>query len=67
MFGRQLAITLVKPKRKDGDSVEEPMDIEKIGETIVETTAGVGAVIVIVASTLTALRVGEQIIKYIIR
>lgn len=67
MFGRQLAVTFVKRNRKDGDPAEEPMNLNQIGETIVETTAGVGTVVVVVAATLTALRMTEHVVKYIFR
>lgn len=68
MFGRKLAIVTVKAKRNtDDNSTVEPMDFEKFGATIVDTTAGVGGVVVAVASTLTLLRVAEKIVKHILK
>ncbi len=67
MFGRRLAVTTVKVDRNADDSSGSTMDFEKIGNTIVDTTSGVGTVVVVVASTLTALRVAEHIIKHVIK
>jgi len=60
---RRLAITFVKNKDADANSTMDMTTLQQAGETIVDTVAGVGAVVVVVASTLTALRVGEHIIK----
>lgn len=67
MFGRRLAITLVKANDNNGSSTEEPMNFEKLGETIVETSAGVASVIVLTAAALTILRVTEIVAKYAFR
>jgi hypothetical protein len=68
MLGRRLAITFVKDKRKADDSTPvDTMPLDQIGENIVETVAGVGTVVVVVATTLTALRVTEHVVKYIFR
>lgn len=67
MLGRRLAVTFVKDKRKGDDSAADPMPLEQIGEVVVDTVAGVGTVVVVVASTLTALRVTEHIVKCVFR
>lgn len=67
MLNRRLAITWVKNKDAAADSAMDTTTLQQAGETIVDTVAGVGTVVVVVASTLTALRVGEHIIKTIIR
>lgn len=66
MFGRKLAVTTVKVDRNTEDTTV-PTDFEKIGETIVNTTAGVGTVVVVGATVLTALRVTEHIVKNIFK
>lgn len=68
LFGRKPALTFVKPNKGDSDdSSTEPMPIQQIGETIVETAEGVGAVVIVVASTLTVLRVAEHVVKHVLR
>jgi len=66
MFNRRLAVTFVPNKNKD-DSPVDTSTFEQIGETLVNTSAGVGTVVVIVAGTMTALRVTEHIIKHIFK
>lgn len=67
MLGRRLAVTLVKDKRRSDDSPADTTSFDQIGETIVNTAAGVGTVVVAVASALTALRVTEHIVKCIFK
>lgn len=66
LFNRKLAVTTVKIDRNAEDT-SVPTDFEKIGETIVNTTAGVGAVVVVGAAVLTGLRVTEHVVKYILK
>ena len=63
---RRVAVTLVKTDKSD-DSSMEPMPIQQIGSTIVETAEGVGSVIITVAASLTALRITETVIRHILR
>jgi hypothetical protein len=67
MLGRRLAVTLVKDKNAAGTAPMDTSSFEKIGETIVDTATGVGTVVVVVASALTALRITERIAKCIFK
>lgn len=66
MFNRRLAVTFIPNKAKD-DATEPTTSLEQIGETLVNTSAGVGTVIVVVAASMTALRITEQVVKHIFR
>lgn len=67
MFNRRLAVTLVKDKRRTDDSPADTTSFEQIGETVVDTVAGVGTVVVVVASTLAVLRMTEHVVKHIFK
>lgn len=67
MFGRKVALTLVKKDKNDSDTTTDSMPIQQLGETIVETAEGVGAVVIVVATTLTVLRVTERVINHVFR
>jgi len=67
MLGRRLALTTVKKNKDDPDSATDAVTFQQAGETIVDTASGVGTVIIVVASTLTVLRVTEHIVKHICR
>jgi hypothetical protein len=68
LFGRKPALTFVKTNKTDStDPAAEPMPLQQVGETIVETAEGVGAVIVVVATTMTVLRITETVVKHIFR
>lgn len=67
MFGRKVALTLVKKDKNDSDASTDSMPIQQLGETIVETVEGVGAVVIVVATTLTVLRVTERVINHVFR
>lgn len=67
MLGRRLAVTLIKDKRNPTDSATDTMNFEQFGETLVDTVAGVGTVVVVVATTLTVLRVTEHVVKHVFR
>jgi hypothetical protein len=66
MLGRRLAVTFIKDN-KAATASTDTMNLDQIGSTVVDTVAGVGTVVVVVASTLTALRVTEHIVKYVFR
>ncbi len=67
MFNRKLAVTLVPKKTKDGDATEGSPTLEEIGDILVNTSAGIGTVVVVVAGAMTALRITETVVKHIFR
>lgn len=67
MLNRRLALTFVKNKDAAADSAGDTTTLQQAGETIVDTVAGVGTVVVVVASTMTVLRITEHVVRHIFR
>lgn len=67
MLGRRLAVTFVKKNPNSTDQIMDTTSFEQITDKLVETAAGIGTVVVVVASTLTALRITEHVVKHIFR
>ncbi len=67
MFNRRLAVTFIPNKNKNDEPSENASSIEQIGEVLVNTSAGIGTVVVVVAGAMTALRITETVVKHIFR
>jgi hypothetical protein len=67
MFNRRLAVTFIPNKGKNDETTESPNSLEQIGETLVNTSAGIGTVVIVVAGAMTALRITETVVKHIFK
>ena len=67
MFNRRLAVTFVPNKDKNAETPENTTSFEQIGETLVNTSAGIGVVVLTVAGGMTALRITEMVVKHIFK
>lgn len=69
MFGRQLAVTLIKRTNKKNtheEPIMEPMTLEDISDTVVSTTGRIGLVVVLTATAITGLKIAEHVAKRLI-
>lgn len=71
MFGRRVAVTLVKPRKKNENNTElvaeETATFAEIAETAVELAAGLGAVVLFTSAGLAGVRIVEHIVKTVYR
>lgn len=72
MFGRRLAVTLIKDKKKNHDPSEGPiitevMTLDEITQIIVNGAAGLATVVVVTASSLAVIRMAEHVVKTVYR
>jgi hypothetical protein len=69
MFGRQLAVTLIKRTNKKNDFEEpimEHMTLDDISDTVVSTTGRIAMIVVLTSTAITGLKIAEHVVKRLI-